>query len=221
MLTSYLEHFSGRAKLLLVLNGCTDETRSIVDTIIADEKAESFVTVVDIPEPIGKAGAVYEGFRQAQTEFVGFVDADGSTTAYEFERLFERLEGADGIIGSRRLPHSHVTNRTVARRFISWSFAFVARWQLRLTYRDTQCGVKIFRTAAVQKILPKLKVRNSAFDLELLLRLQQAGYRVIEEPTFWTDNSSSTMFNSPKKIITSSWDMYRTVRLLSRTRRHA
>lgn len=220
MLSSYIEHFRGRAQLMPVLNGCTDDTKVVVDDIVASLAAGDMVTVIDIADPIGKAGAVYEGFRLATTAAVGFVDADGSTPSYEFERLFHELHGVDGVIGSRRMPHSHVANRTVVRRFISWTFAEIARASLRMPYRDTQCGAKIFRTAAVQSVLPHLTVKNSAFDLDLLIQLKRAGYTVKEEPTYWVDNSSSTMFTSPLKLIRASWDMYKTVRQLHHTTRH-
>lgn len=220
MLNAYLEHFGQRAHFILVLNACTDDTHMVVETIVNALGAQSVVTIVDISQPIGKAGAVYEGFRQAQTPYVGFVDADGSTAPYEYERLFHEMGNADGIIASRRMPHSHVANRTVGRRFISWSFATVARVLLRMPFHDTQCGAKIFRTALVKSILPKLTIRNSAFDLDLLLKLQQAGATLKEEPTYWVDNSSSTMFTSPRQLLTASWDMYRSVKQLARIRHH-
>lgn len=217
-LSSYLSHFRQRARLIVVLNGCTDDTREVVAAVIDGEKADTAATVIDIAAPIGKAGAVYEGFRRAQTKYVGFVDADGSTPAFEFERLRGELNGADAVIGSRRLPYSHVANRTWLRRFISWGFAVLAQHYVKLGFRDTQCGAKIFRTDAVKPILPTLVVRNGAFDLELLLALKRAGRVVKEEPTLWIDNSTSTMFTSPLKLAASARDMFSTLRALSRLR---
>jgi dolichol-phosphate mannosyltransferase len=216
MLNSYIEHFRNRAKILVVINGSSDTTQEVVETIVQEQLAGKFVGFTNIKEPVGKAEAVYRGFTEASTEYVGFVDADGSTPSFEFERLFLAIENFDGVIASRRLATSHVVNRSAVRRFISWSFSVLTNRYVRLGYRDTQCGAKIFKTDAVQKVLSQLKIRNSAFDVELLAALRQAGYSVHEEPTLWIDNSSSTMFSSPWKLFSSSWNMFRTLALLSK-----
>ncbi|MFC1662932.1 glycosyltransferase [Patescibacteria group bacterium] len=215
MLTSYIEHFQKRARILIVLNGCSDNTLDVVSTIIDSIGRQGIVDYLDIAEPIGKAGAVYEGFNKADTKWVGFVDADGSTPSFEFERLFHEINNADGVIASRRMPTSHVVYSRV-RQLISWTFSQVTNRYLKLNYRDTQCGAKIFKTNAINDVMAKLKVKNNAFDVELLLVLKRAGYLVKEEPTFWIENKSSAMFGSPFKFISASWEMFKTVRDLAK-----
>ena len=83
-------------------------------------------------------------------------------------------------------------------------------------YQDTQCGAKIFKTKIVQSLIPKLKVMNNAFDVELLLMLKKGGCTVREEKTLWIENAGSAMFGSPINIVTSSWDMFKTVRHLAK-----
>src|SRR3989344_8345313 len=63
-------------KLLVLLNGCKDNT---LDVVKKYKKKHSKIEYKNIKEAIGKGGAVIEGFKIANTDLIGFVDADNST----------------------------------------------------------------------------------------------------------------------------------------------
>ena len=44
---------------------------------------------------------------------------------------------------------------------------------------------------AVEKIHPYLRIADMAFDINLLVALQRAGFRILEVPTEWTDQAGS------------------------------
>src|ERR671928_608908 len=99
----FQEQFGTAFELLVVANGCTDQTAQVA----ADAAATlPQIRVIDIPDPIGKGGAVVEGFRQARGARVLFADADAATTPASLLELSAQLEHADIAIGSRRLPTS-------------------------------------------------------------------------------------------------------------------
>lgn len=183
-LERYLGYFGDRLRFLVVVNGTTDRTAAIVSSIT--KRFPSVLTQIVIPEAIGKGGAVHEGFRQVKTELVAYLDADGATEPAEFERLLTALGDADGVIASRRLPGARA-DRTPLRRFTGYLFHLAVRWFIGLRFQDTQCGAKIFRTAPIQRILPKLIVRNMAFDVELLGYLIHTGSHIKEVPTVWRE----------------------------------
>jgi hypothetical protein len=60
-----------------------------------------------------------------------------------------------------------------------------------MNIRDTQCGAKVMKRAAVEKIHDNLRIADMAFDINLLVSLQRAGYRILEVPTEWTDQAGS------------------------------
>ncbi len=210
-LDQYLAVFGEAAEFIVVPNGCTDETPHIA---AAYAKQYSNVRVTVIAESVGKARAVREGWRVAQGEWVAFLDADESTSAEEFQRLFAARRDADGVIASRWAPGARVENRSPLRKVASYVFAGIVKLLFWMPYRDTQCGAKIFRQKLVQRILPHTRVDNIAFDVELLLLCRRAGARIVEYPTHWVDRSDSVIIGSFGKLLRSSLSMLWTLFIL-------
>jgi hypothetical protein len=56
---------------------------------------------------------------------------------------------------------------------------------------DSQCGFKAFTGPAAERLFQALSTRGFAFDVELLLLARAAGYRIVEVPVNWADQSGS------------------------------
>ncbi len=56
---------------------------------------------------------------------------------------------------------------------------------------DTQCGAKVMRRAAVEKVHGDLCIADMAFDINLLYLLKRNGCTILEVPTEWTDKEGS------------------------------
>jgi len=203
-LDQYLAAWSADTEFLVVPNGCTDDTPSIAESYAARFPN---VRVHVIPEAVGKAMAVRAGWQQAKGDWVAFLDADGSTSATEFHHIFNARRDADGVIASRWAPGARVENRSGLRKLASYVFAAVVKVLFWMPYRDTQCGAKIFRRELIQRILPHIRIRNIAFDVELLLLCRRAGAQIVEYPTHWVDRSDSVIIGTPLKLIRSSLTM--------------
>ncbi len=148
---------------------------------------------VRLAENRGKGAAVRAGILAAQGELLLFADADGATPISEADRLRSAIEqGADFAVGSRLLPGAGVRrDRKWPRGLMGRGFALVARFLLRLPVRDTQCGFKMFRHDAGQRLFGELQEEGFLFDLELLMRAESQGYRVVEVPVNWSEKSGS------------------------------
>lgn len=183
-------HFKGRFRLLVVLNGCTDNTLEVVQAAAAEYPE---IVAIDFPGRIGKGGALIEGLKRGEDmEWIGYVDADGATTPASFMELLQHLDEADCVIGSRWLPGSvlHVPQSS-HRRFFSRAFHTLVECLFRMHIKDTQCGAKVMRREAVERIHAALTIADMAFDINLLFSLKRAGYRILEVPTEWTDKLGS------------------------------
>ena len=193
---SLLEDLSGfRGDLIFVCDG-TDATPAVIGAFAAAHPSLS-IRCLTFPVRLGKGGGVVAGIREASTRYVGYMDADGSTSLSEMERLFDCLVDADGAIGSRWLPGSVMTVRQgLRRRAESRLFNLVVRLLFGLGYRDTQCGAKVFRREALDRVLPSIRSTGFEFDVELLWRLAQSDCRVEEVPITWENRDESKVGTS-------------------------
>ena len=193
----FQQHYQGNFQLVVVLNGCRDNTIGVVKRVAADFPS---VTALDIPDPIGKGGALIEGLKLAPlTDLIGYVDADGATPPAAFHELVRRTGEADCVIGSRWLPGAvlHV-EQTSRRQFASRAFHVIVAFLFRMRIKDTQCGAKVMRRQAIEKIHSSLRIADMAFDINLLYSLKHAGFTILEVPTEWTDKIGSkvTLFRT-------------------------
>ena len=203
----FRDHYRAPFQLVVVLNGCRDNTRGVVERVAKDFPS---ISLLDFPAPIGKGGALIEGLKLAgKADAIGYVDADGASPPNAFHDLVKRLGEADCVIGSRWLPGAvlHQAQPWV-RRFTSRCFHLVVESLFWMHIKDTQCPCKVMRRPAVEKIFDKLCIADLAFDVNLLVSLKRAGFKVIEVPTEWTDKIGSKVTSS---LFRSSFTMFLSV----------
>lgn len=200
--------YRGKFQLVVVLNGCRDNTLGVVQRVAAEYP---FISALEFADPIGKGGALIEGLKLAPlADFIGYVDADGATPPQAFHELVKHLGEADCVIGSRWLSGSvlHV-EQSSKRQFASRCFHLIVEILFGMHIKDTQCGAKVMTRQAVEKVHANLRIADMAFDINLLYSLKHAGCRVLEVPTEWTDKigtkvtlfrTSLTMFLSAFRI---------------------
>ncbi|MDI6718510.1 MAG: glycosyltransferase family 2 protein [Methanomicrobiales archaeon] len=193
LLSEELVRFTG--EIILVCDG-TDDTAAVAEEFARSQPA-LHLRCLSFRERQGKGGAVIAGLREAERPYVGFMDADGSTSLREMKRLFAGLEKYDGLIGSRWLPESVIPEpQPLTRRLQSRLFNLLVRVIFSLPYSDTQCGAKAFRMTALRDILPAVRSRGFTFDVELLWRMRQKGCRVGELAIEWSNRGESKVGGS-------------------------
>ena len=177
-------------ELIVVCDG-TDNTAGVVDAIAARRK-DLTIRCLRFETRLGKGGGVFAGLAAARAPFVGYFDADGSTSVGEMMRLFAELTEHDGTIGSRWVPGSKLRVRQgFMRRLESRGFNLLIRILFGLKFSDTQCGAKVFKKSAIDAVLPLMKSRGFEFDVELLWRMRRAGFAIVEIPIEWQNKGDS------------------------------
>jgi glycosyltransferase involved in cell wall biosynthesis len=203
----FQKNYSGKFQLVVVLNGCTDNTLGVVQKAAADFPT---VRALEFKGPIGKGGALIEGLKLAALgDFIGFVDADGATPPHSFLDLAGHIGEADCVIGSRWLPGAVLHQaQTRTRQFFSRGFHFIVEVLFWMHIKDTQCPCKLMRRAAVEKIHSALRIADLAFDVNLLVSLKRADFKILEVPIEWTDKGGSKVTSS---LFRSSLTMFLSV----------
>lgn len=202
-LASYVQFFEAgplislyEVTFLVVLNGCTDNTREVVDQL---QRMHQNIGCIEIKEA-GKGLAIKTGFIRAAEQpydFIGFVDADMATTPDQFLQLINKLESnlIDGVIASRYMHESHIfPPRPWIKRWGSKLFyESLITFLFGMRYHDYQCGAKLFKKEVIKKVAPRLTVAQWAFDVELLYWCKRLGFSIKEVPTIWHDKAGSKL----------------------------
>jgi len=191
-ITSYMHDRGQPYEILVVDDGSTDATATVVETLAASVPE---IQLLRAPQRRGKGAAVRRGMQAAVGRLQLFTDADGATPIQELARLEQAVaSGADLALGSRalasRLPGYAVQAR-LYRTILGGLFnSLVQRSGIR-GITDTQCGFKLFRQTVAADLFGVSSIDGYGFDLELLYVAQQRGYRIAEIPVNWSDQPGS------------------------------
>jgi dolichyl-phosphate beta-glucosyltransferase len=200
-------------EVLVVDDGSTDGTRERVTAAAGQWPA---LRLVCHGRNQGKGAAVRTGMMAACGEVRLFADADGATPIAEQGRLRAALDaGADVVVASRLLDAVGVRReRHWFRRLTGWAFTALVRGLLPTSVRDTQCGFKMFRRPAAERLFALSQEDGYVFDLELLILAEQLGYRLAEVGVNWTEIPGSKLHMSRewRKILAGVWRIRRRLR---------
>ena len=176
-------------EVIVVVDGVGDRTAEV-----AAGYAARHVRLLRFPAKLGKGGAVLAGLREAQYEYVGYLDADGPISPETMYGLVGGLVDVDCVVASRWVRGaSGVAAEPLFNRVAGRAWNFLARSLLFLPYRDTQCGAKFFRRSFVYPLLKTVTLTNRAFEVDLLYHVRKAGHVVREVPVQWTHDPQTRM----------------------------
>ncbi len=186
-LKNYAKFFSVYRKnnfeILVILNGCTDNTESVVSKY---QKQYPEITYYTFKNKLGKGGAIIEGFKLAKGNLVGFVDADYMIDENNTNKVLKNLENCDLSIGMRLDDKSKLSDdRPFARIIISKLIKLLTKKTLRLRYTDTQCPAKFFKKDKLDLILPEITTTSWAFDIDLLVLAEKHRLIIKETAISW------------------------------------
>ena len=168
-------------EIVVVDDGSLDGTDAAAS--VALRAWPDHVRVVRCRRNEGKGNALICGASYSRGEYVAFLDADMDLHPEQLVDFFAIMEerDADAVIGSKFHPKSKV-DYPIVRRLYSFLYYMLVRSLFGLPVRDTQTGIKLFKRAVLDRVLPRVLVKRFAFDLELLANVHHFGYRIVEAP---------------------------------------
>jgi dolichyl-phosphate beta-glucosyltransferase len=170
------------SEIVVVDDGSRDDTAQLA--------RDAGVRLIENPGNRGKGYTVRHGVLEAKGDWTLFTDADLSSPIEELEKLWSAAEReqAQVAIGSRALDRSLIgVHQPLLRESMGRFFNVVMRLVTGLPFRDTQCGFKLFETAAARAIFSRQQLEGFGFDVEVLFIAKVLGYRAIEVPVRWDD----------------------------------
>jgi dolichol-phosphate mannosyltransferase len=172
------------ADLLVVDDNSPDGTGDLADKM---SEADPHIQVLHRTDKAGLGPAYIAGFRWALErgyDAVVEMDADGSHQPEQLPDLLAALAaGADGVIGSRWVPGGQLQNWPRSREVLSRAANVYTRIVLGLKIKDATGGYRAYRASALRAIsLDTVESAGYCFQIDLTLRMVQAGLRIVEVP---------------------------------------
>jgi glycosyltransferase involved in cell wall biosynthesis len=179
-------------EVIVVVDGIVD------DTFLEAKKVERpNVLVYGYEENKGKGFAIRYGMEKTRGDLIAFIDAGMDINPNGISMVLEHMEwyDADVIVGSKRHPVSKI-NYPLIRKIYSFSYHLLVRVLFGIKLTDTQTGLKVFKRAVVASVLPRLVVKEFAFDVEMLAVCRYLGFRrIFEAPIEVSWSSGNTNFS--------------------------
>jgi dolichyl-phosphate beta-glucosyltransferase len=182
---SFLEGWGKTWEIVVVDDGSTDDTASVVETFNAGDQRIRLLRA----SHGGKGAAVRAGMLESRGRWRVFADADLSMDLSELPKFFE--EPVDVAIASREAPGAERIGEPLSRHVVGRLFNVCVRALVVPGIQDTQCGYKLFTDEAARQLFPLSRVDGFAFDVELLFLARRAGFRVREVPITWRHKPGS------------------------------
>ena len=185
-LALFEEHPGYEWRLVIADNGSNDGTSELARELEAEhERVRALVLTVK-----GRGIALHEAWLGSDADVVSYMDVDLSTDLAHLPDLVGMVaEGGYDVVSGSRLARGSQTTRSLKREVISRCYVLIIRaFFPRLRITDAQCGFKAVGRRAVEAVVPAIEDRAWFFDTELLIRAQQAGFRVGELPVRWVED---------------------------------
>jgi dolichyl-phosphate beta-glucosyltransferase len=178
----------GGLEIVVVDDGSRDGTADVA-------LAAGATQVVVQPRNRGKGAAVRVGVLAARGRTIAFTDADLAYGPDEVARVAAAVEdGWDVAIGDRRHPETRTVVapprlRAWGSRTINWLGYAV----LLGNFRDTQGGLKAFRSDVGRFVFARTRVDGFAFDIEVLHLIERHQFSLTEVPVAVVNSARSTV----------------------------
>ncbi len=178
----------GGLEVVVVDDGSDDGTADAALAAGADQ-------VVVQPQNRGKGAAVRAGVLAARGRTVAMLDADLSYAPDQVRRVLAAVEdGWDVAIGDRGHPDSRTLVPARSVRALGSRFINRLTYAVLLgSYRDTQCGLKGFRSDVGRFVFAQARVDGFAFDIEVLHLVERYQLSLVEVPVEVANSGRSTV----------------------------
>ena len=186
-LTTHLDEQDFNYEIIVINDGSTDKTESILKTITTSHKC---VRYINNPGPNGYGNAIRKGLDDYKGDAVVIVTSDGSDSPKDAAAYFRKIqEGYDCAFGSRFMPNTTVTGYPRFKLFINRIANRFVSLILRSHYNDFTNGFKCYRRPVIEAMQP-LVAGQFNITIELSVNAVLAGWKFAVIPNDWTQRDA-------------------------------
>jgi len=160
-------------EILIVDDGSSDHTLDKANEL---SKKHSKVKVVSHKVNRGYGAALRSGIEHSKYKYIVFTDGDLQFDFSEITKFIEKIDQADMVIGFRKKRRDNkLFKRLLLMNLLKiWDFIL-----FRFYFRDIDCGFKMFKKEAVEKIGP-FHSEGAMITTEILAKATAKKLKIIQ-----------------------------------------
>jgi len=184
-----IEKMADKWEIIMVDDGSSDKTLEIARNLASENDK---LVVASNGTNRGYGAALKTGFLSAKYEYVVFTDGDGQFDFSEISKFIEKIDHCDAVIGFRKKRLDNPFRHLLMNLLKVWDWFF-----FRFSFKDIDCGFKLFRKSALDKIMP-LKSEGAMITTEILAKAKKVKLKILEVevnhyPRIFGDQSGGNM----------------------------
>jgi glycosyltransferase involved in cell wall biosynthesis len=158
-------------EIIMVDDGSSDNTAEVAKHL---ESENPNLRLISHKPNRGYGAALKEGFKNAKYNLVVFADGDNQFDFSEVVRFLDKIEKADIVIGHRKKRVDNPFRHVLMNLLKIWDLVLFGFY-----FRDIDCGFKLFRKEALNKIMP-LKSEGAMITTEILAKAKKAHLKILQ-----------------------------------------
>lgn len=195
-------------RIFFIDDNSPDKTAQIIQSF-ADKLP---ITLIQRPQKLGLGSAYVTGFKKAlqqNAEYIFEMDADLSHDPKDIPQILQTcFDGADLVIGSRKILGGKIIGWNWYRHFMSNGAMFFSRFILGLKTHDVTSGFRCYKRRVLENInLDKISAGGYAFQEEMLYLTEKNNFKITEIPVTFSDRKLGKSKLSKKDI----WEFFITI----------
>jgi glycosyltransferase involved in cell wall biosynthesis len=160
-------------EVIVVNDGSQDATRDILDDLV---RTYPNVRAIHHQRNRGYGAALRTGFAAATKDLIAYTDGDAQYDPAELPALWNRLTPDADMVTGYKISRSDPWHRVVIGRV----YHHTVKLLFRLRVRDVDCDFRLMRREIFDRV--KLEKDTGVICLEMMRKIQDAGFRVVEVP---------------------------------------
>ena len=207
-ISEFLEKNFDDSEIIIVNDGSTDNTKSIIENLIAKNNGKINLKLVNSKRNRGKGYSIKQGMIQSTGEVRVFMDADLPFSLVVIKKIFKRImNGSDIVIGDRNNPKSELVNVHPVRKLAGNVYSVFVRLVVSGGITDTQCGLKGFSDEAARFIFSRTTIDGFGFDVEVLRIGQKKPFSISRLPVRMVNNRLDSRVHLIKDSLLMLWNL--------------
>ena len=207
-ISEFLEKNINDSEIIIVNDGSTDNTKSIIENLIAKNNGKINLKLVNSKRNRGKGYSIKQGMIQSVGEVCIFMDADLPFNPVVIREIFKRImNGSDIVIGDRNNPQSELVNVHPVRKLAGIVYSVFVRFVVTGGITDTQCGLKGFSDEAARFIFSRTTIDGFGFDVEVLRIGQKKRLSISRLPVRMLNNRLDSRVHLIRDSLLMLWNL--------------